>query len=141
MALKVSPQEGAEKWARRLQQAQPDISTGVDRVTEAPGIKAARSEQKMLAGVTEAVTSGKWSRAVASVDLPTWQRMMKEKGIPRIAEGVRQAQGKMADINTRLYAAIETVQSQVNGMPDITLEDRIQRSAAFQRGMASQQIK
>ena len=38
---KVTPQEFAEKWARRTQGATQDYIRGIDRVTEAPGVKAA----------------------------------------------------------------------------------------------------
>lgn len=140
MALKVNAQQYAEKWARRLSQSTEDIRTGVERVTEAPGIAAARKEDKMLAGITEAVRSGKWARAVAGVSLEEWRTATLDKGIGRISQGVQSAIPKQVEMATRLLSAIETVKNRVDSMPDITLEDRIAKSAAFQRGMAEASI-
>ena len=94
----------------------------------------------MLAGITEAINSGKWSRAVAGVSLEDWKNATIEKGIGRISAGVDNAMNKQVQMAEQLLAAVDSVVSSIDSMPDTTLEDRIARSAAFQRGMAEKRI-
>src|SRR5574341_549499 len=56
---KVTPQEYAEKWARRTRGATQDYVTGVSRVTQAPGAKAAQAKQLWAARIAESWTSGR----------------------------------------------------------------------------------
>tara|TARA_S200002703_G_scaffold160053_1_gene176355 strand:+ start:185 stop:610 length:426 start_codon:yes stop_codon:yes gene_type:complete len=137
---KLNATQYAEKWGRNLKGSTQDIRNGVQRVTEAPGIAAARKSDKMLAGITEAINSGKWSRAVAGVSLEDWKNATIEKGIGRISAGVDNAMNKQVQMAEQLLAAVDSVVSSIDSMPDTTLEDRIARSAAFQRGMAEKRI-
>ena len=138
---KVTAQQYVDKQARRLIGATEEIRQGVQNVTEAPGVKAARKADKMLAGITEAINSGKWQEAVANVSLPEWQRAMLDKGIGRIPAGVEAAKAKNLQMAERLLAAVDSVASRVNAMPDTNLEDRIAKSVAFMREMAKQNVK
>ena len=138
---KVTAAQYVEKWGRRLQGATTDIRNGVGRVTEAPGIKAARKADKMLAGITEAITSGKWANAVANVTLEEWKNATIDKGIGRISAGVEAALPKQLQMAEKLLAAVDSVNASIDVMPDNTLEERIQRSVQFQRKMAEMKIK
>lgn len=138
---KVTAQQYAEKWSRNLKGASQDIRNGVNRVTEAPGVKAARKQDKMLAGITEAIQTGKWAHAVASVSLEEWKTATLDKGIGRIAAGVDAALPKQQQMAEQLLAAVDSVVGSIENMPDTTLEDRINRSVAFQRGMAEKTIR
>lgn len=133
---KVTPAEYAEKWARRTAAATADYTRGVARVTEAPGIAAAAKQDKMLAQLTESILNGTWARRVAGVSLQSWKDSATTKGAPRIAAGVQAAQADMQRFGTELLARIDSVKGTIDQMPDLTLEDRIQRSVAFQRAMA-----
>ncbi len=82
---KLTPMQAREKHARRLKGATEDIRIGVNRVTEAPGEKAAAKVDKMRANLLAAIDSGKWSAGVKRVGLEEWKAKMTEKGIPRIA--------------------------------------------------------
>ena len=141
MPLKVNASEYAEKWGRNLKAATTDIRRGVERVSEAPGIQAARKADKMLAGITAAIQDGTWQNAVAAVSLEDWKRATIDKGINRIPLGVDGAMQKQTQMAEKLLAAVETVKNRVDQMPDTTLEDRINKSVAFQRGMSEMKIK
>lgn len=134
--VRVDPSQAAEKWGRRLSGATEDIRRGVNAVTEAPTAQAAEKAEKMRAGINAAIDSGKWQRGLRRIDLPTWQRMTLEKGLGRIAAGVSGAQPKMREFFAEVLPYISGVQSELESMPDVTLEDSISRMTHYIRRMA-----
>jgi hypothetical protein len=133
---RMTPAEAREKWARRLNAAIPDITAGVERVTEAPGKKAAAKSEKMLQGITAAVRDGTWARRVAGVSLEEWKRKMLDKGVGRIAAGVEGASAKSEDFFAQLFSYQDSIKAKLDSMPDLTLEDSINRMTAWVRDMA-----
>ena len=133
---KLTPVEFAEKHARRLKASSEDIRKGVARVTEAPTAKAAAKADKMLAKITEAVTSGKWADRLRAVSLEEWQAKMTTKGIPRISAGIDAARAKVEDFYAQMGPFQDTLQRKIETMPDMTIEDSIARASEWMRGMA-----
>ncbi len=133
---RVTPQQFAEKWARRTGQATQDYIAGVRGVREAPGQQAAEKADKLLAGVTRSINDGKWQARVSAVSLQAWQDAAVNKGAQRIAAGVQGAQSKMTRFASEVLPYLDNVVSEVKAMPDMTLEDRINRSSEFQRLMS-----
>ena len=133
---RVTPQQFAEKWARRTGQATQDYIAGVRGVREAPGQQAAEKADKLLAGVTRSINDGKWQARVSAVSLQSWQDAAVNKGAQRIAAGVQGAQNKMTRFASEVLPYLDNVVSEVKAMPDMTLEDRINRSSEFQRLMS-----
>jgi len=136
MAIRVTPEEYAEKQARNLKASTPDIRRGVERVTESPTAKAAAAEEKMIARLTESVRSGKWANGLQRVTLEEWKAKMLGKGVPRIAAGIDAAYDKVVAFASELLPFQSTLQNKVEGMPDLTLEDNIERASEWMRGMA-----
>lgn len=141
MTVKLTPQDAVAKHAARLKASTGEIQKQVMKVSTAPGQQAAKKADKMLTNITNAVTSGRWGRRVASVSLGDWQDAMVKKGIPRIAAGIDAAAPKVEAFFTEFFPHLEKVQSEVNAMPDLTLEDNInrmvhtvRRNAEFKRG-------
>lgn len=134
---KLTAQEFAEKWQRRLTAASPDIQKGINRVDTAPTEKAAAKKDKMLQNLTMAVQSGKWETGLRRVTLSDWKSAAINKGIPRISQGVMGATGKVTDFASQLLAFQDGLQSKVNSMPDLTLQDSINRAVAWIQGMSS----
>lgn len=133
---RLTPQEAQTKWANRLKGATADIQAGVNRVTEAPGVKAAAKQDKMLQNLTASVQSGKWKRGVLRVTLDEWKSAFLNKGIGRISAGVDAASGKMSDFYSQLFPFQDNLRNQIAAMPDVTLDDNLNRMVAFARGMA-----
>lgn len=127
------PNASAAKWAANLQNATQTITDGVNGVTIAPGIAAAR--QKDVWAQNTVAAKDKWSSRVAGVTLGSWQQSMIQKGIPRIAQGAVQAQPKVASFLTQLMPAIAQVKSTLP--PRGTLDQNIARSNQFIRGMSN----
>lgn len=138
---KVSPEEYAEKWGRRLKGSTEDIRRGVERVTEAPGAQAAKAADLMLARLTEAVSSGKWANQVGKVSLEEWKDAITVKGLTRIAQGVDQAQTKQIEMAKKLLAAVDASAAIARALPKGTLEDSINRAATYMREMHKRRIK
>ncbi len=138
---RVNAQEYAEKWGRRLTASTEDIRRGVERVTEAPGERAARSQEKMITNLLDSVNSGRWARAVSSVTLPEWKESILSKGIQRIAAGVTAALPRQVQMAQTLLANVEAVQAEVERMPNVTFEDRLARMDRWARGMHERPVK
>lgn len=137
MPVKVTAAQLTEKWQRRLKGAIEDMRQGVDRVTEAPGAAAAAKADKWQAAISEARTKDKWRRRVGAVTLEEWKTSMKEKGLSRIASGVDGATDKMQRFAAQLIEHQNAGLVMLEKLPDLTLEDSINRMAAWTRHMAS----
>jgi len=134
--LKITPEEFADKHARRLKGAIEDIRTGVMKVTEAPTAKAAAKEQKMIQNLQQAVQSGKWGSRLRAVTLEQWQAQIINKGLGRVASGVDEAKDKVTKFASQLLPYEADLKSKVDKMPDLTIEDSIARATAWIRGMS-----
>lgn len=133
---KVTPDQFADKWNRRIKAAVPDIQAGVQRVSTAPGEAAAAKADKMLQNLQEAVTSGRWANRVRSVTLEEWRAQTLNKGIPRIASGADGAVNKQREFASQLLPYLDRVVAEVKRMPDLTLEDSINRAVHVIREMS-----
>ena len=133
---RVTPEEFAEKWARRTAGAVNDLRAGIEKVSEAPTAKAAAKADKMLQKVTEAIQSGRWANNLKKVPLEEWKRKALEKGVPRVAQGVEAAREKSRAFAEQLLPAVDAAVAEVKRMPDITIEDSINRVAAYIRAMS-----
>ena len=132
---KLTAAEFAEKWQRRLSAAAPDITKGINRVDVSPTEQAAGKKDKMLANLTASVQSGKWEAGLRRVTLADWKKAATEKGVPRISQGVANAGGKVANFASQLLSYQDSLQSQITNMPDLTIEDNINRAVTWIRGM------
>jgi len=133
---KVTAEEFAEKYARRMKGAIPDIQRGIERVSEAPTKRAAAKKEKMRARVLEAIDTGRWEAGLNAVSLEAWKAEITEKGISRIPQGVDRATGKVADFARKLLPYQDALAKKIQTMPDLTLEDAVNRAAEWIRGMS-----
>lgn len=134
---KLTAQQFADKWARRLQAASPDIQSGINRVDVSPTEKAASKQDKMLQNVTASIQSGKWAEGLRRVTLSDWKNAAINKGIPRISQGVTGAGPKVQQFAQQLLTFQDGLQSKITSMPDLTLEDSINRMTTWVRGMST----
>lgn len=128
-----TPQEVADKWATRLGQSTAAITAGVDRVTINPAEKALAAKDKMVTNWNNAVNEGKWESGLQRVTLSSWKNDMKTKGIARIASGANAAKPKMQAFMTDFLPFVTTVQTEIDDMPDLTIEDSIARATHWIR--------
>lgn len=133
---RLTAQEFQDKHSRRLKAAVEDVRRGIDRVTESPTDKAAAKKDKMLMNLTAAVNSGKWEAGLKRVSLDDWKRKARDVGVNRIAAGIDAAKDKVIDFAAQLLPYIDRAQSEITNMPDVTLDDNINRMNTFIRRMA-----
>ena len=136
MATK-DPKAIAEKFVRRAQAATQDMINGVNAVTTNPAQQAIAKEAKLRNNVIEAIDSGKWRRGMQSVTLEGWKEAMTKKGAPRVAAGVQAAQGKMEAFYAELLPYEDQLKQKLATMPDLSLEDSINRAVTWMRGMSN----
>lgn len=132
--ITITPTEAADKQARNLKNSIPDIRRGVEAVTESPMEKAARNPEKWLSGMQQ--SAGKWARNTAKVSLADWKGSMLGKGVNRIAEGIDNAHGKVVSFYDKLFPFEEALKTEIDKMPDTTIEDSVARASAWIRGMS-----
>ena len=133
---KLTPAEFQEKHARRLKASTLDISKGIDRVTVAPTKLAAAKIDKMKAHLDEAFASGKVKRSLEAVTLEDWKKQARDVGVGRIAMGIDAAAGKVTAFAEKLLPAVDAAAAKVKAMPDLTLEDSINRMTTMVREMS-----
>lgn len=132
----LTPQQFQEKHARRLKGAIDDMRTGINNVTEAPTMKAAAKQEKMKSRLVASLDSGIWASRLRKVTLEEWKSKTLDKGLNRVAGGIDAAADKVIDFAGQLLPAITGAQGKIATMPDVTLEDSINRMNTFVREMA-----
>ena len=125
--VKVNVEQFTKKWGDRLTGATEQITNGVNNVSTAPGVMAAKKQEKMRAGINRALDSGKWAKNVAAVPLADWKNAILTKGLQRLSSGVEGAKPKVAAFAGKLLPYLDGLQKTVGAMPDLTLQDNINR--------------
>lgn len=133
---KLSATEFQEKHARRLSAATEDVRKGIDKVTVNPCELAAQKKDKMLANLTAAVSEGRWESGLRRVSLEAWKDKAKNVGVGRIASGITAAKDKVIAFAEQLLPHIDNGIAAIKKMPDLSLEDNINRMTTFIRHMA-----
>lgn len=131
---RVTPAEYQEKQARRLKQSLADLEAGIRRVQTAPTQQAADKQQKWAQNT--AASAAKWARNTRAVSLEQWRDATLSKGIPRISGGIDAAAPKVIAMAERLLPAVDAAAAKARAMPDLTLDDNINRMSTFVREMA-----
>ena len=133
---RLTPVEFREKHARRLKAAIPDMRIGIEKVTDSPTAKAAAKADKMKARLIAKIDDGTWASRLRAVTLEEWKGKMIDKGLSRVAGGIDGAAHKVEDFAGQVLPYIDKLQAEVKSMPDLTIEDSINRMTSFVRGMA-----
>jgi hypothetical protein len=123
----LSSSQISDKWNRRMKSSVTDIQNGIDAVTENPAAKAIEKQDKMLQNLTQAITNGKWAAGLRDVTLSDWKTKTKDKVGQRLASGVDGAMEKRKKFDSYLVNQLNAVLPEVNAMPDMTLEDSVNR--------------
>lgn len=124
----TDPAAITKKWLTNLSQATQSITDGVNSVTTAPGVTAAKAKQRWLNRVME--SADKWATNVSKVSLAEWQSAMLNLGIGRIASGAQQKQDRYAKFATQFMPYLEAGKQKIAAMPKNTLSDSIAKSSA-----------
>ncbi len=129
--MRGTPASIQEKWASRLSGATAEISAGIDRVTVAPGQKAAQKKDKWLQNVQ--ASQDKWASRVAGVSLEAWKQAAKTIGVQRVATGAQAKKEKFGAFIQEFSAHLDMLDQKLTSMPDTTFEQRVQRMVVAAR--------
>ncbi len=114
MPLRATPEEASQAWREGLGRAGPKIERGVDRVTQAPGQKAA-------------------AKKTAFAD---WQQSVKDS-LGRIT-GISDLKArKYSDRIAPVFSHMNSIMPSIDSMPTDSLDQRINKSSEYQRKMAA----
>ena len=133
---RLTPAEFREKHARRLKAATEDMRKGIEAVTESPTAKAASKMNKLRTNLLKAIDSGKMAKRLKAVSLEEWKRKTVDVGIGRVAAGIDASAAKVEDFASQLLPHLDKLKTEIDHMPDVTLDDSINRMVAHTRGMA-----
>lgn len=125
------PNKVAQKWKTNLSSAGPSITDGINAVTEAPGIAAARNVEGYIQGILNA--REKWVKRVGSVPLETWRQKALTVGVPRISQGATANVDKVEGFMREFLPHVEAGQQMLKTMPKVSLDDGINRMVAMVR--------
>ncbi len=143
MATKVNmnPAEISEKWNRRTKAAVSDVQAGIQRVTESPAQKAVAKAAKMKANLVKSIDDGTWAKRLGSVTLEEWKTKTAQKVGERLSGGVDGAMNKRAKFDSWLVGTLNNVLPKIDSMPDMTLEDSVNRVRTLMEHMSKNSYK
>jgi hypothetical protein len=90
----------------------------------------------MKTNLLAAIDSGLWKRRLQAVTLDEWKTKARDVGVNRIAAGIDAAHSKQVEFYSKLLPAVDAAKTKINSMPDVSLEDNINRMSTYVREMA-----
>lgn len=88
---RVTAEQRAKKWANNTVANIDSYKNGITNTTVDPMARAAESQDLWAQGVQRAASNNKFAERCRSVSKAAWQRAAIDKGVARIADGVKQA--------------------------------------------------
>lgn len=120
-------------WLAGMSGATAKYTAGIQAVSTAPGVAAARQADVWVQNTTAA--KAKFQKNVAAVDLGSWQQAAVQKGAPRLASGAVASQSKMANALQQILPQIASIKQSLP--PRGNLEQNIARMNAYVRAASN----
>jgi hypothetical protein len=138
---RVTAEEYAEKWTRRIKGSTEDIRRGISKVSVSPTEQAAKKAELALQKIIAAFQDGTWAAQLRKVGLEDWKASAIGKGLQRIAAGVDAAAPRQVQMASSLLAAVDASVAEANATPRGDLEANITRMTTFVRGMNKRKLR
>lgn len=130
----VDASTAAQRYVAGASQGQQRFVEGVQNTQKDPTALAVAQQQKMLANVTAAITSGKYARGLNRVGKAGWQQATIAKAA-NYSVGIQAGAAKYEQAIGPVLAQISSLQSQLASMPRATFQDSLNRMVAFSTGL------
>mgnify|MGYP001588059335 CR=1 FL=1 len=124
-----------KKWNDRVSVAGQDYIDGVQNPSKSWEQRSTAAKAKFAAGIQKAISEGSREKGIAARGQAGYISKTVAKA-DRFGSGVSGAQDDFAREMGKVLAFENTIQAKINAMPDATLEDRIKKSAEWQREMS-----
>jgi hypothetical protein len=126
----------AQRWQQSASGAQTRYTEGVQATSVDPTALAAAQASKMLQGVQQAITSGRWQRRLAEVGAAGWKSATLAKA-NNSSTGIAASGSKYQQGYGQFAAYMQPYQNQINSMPKNSLADSIARATAWIQNAAN----
>lgn len=123
----ITPAQAAAKLTSRMQQSGTLYRDGVNAVTVNPAELAAAQEDKWFTRLQDAYNNQRFSKGLATVSLQDWKTAVNDLGVQRYTQSADKAGANYLKFANVFYPFLETVQAEIAGMPNNTLQDSIDR--------------
>lgn len=129
-----SAAEVAQRWVSSAAGAQQRFTDGVQSTQKDPTALAIQQQTKLSTNFAQAVSSGRWARNLGRVGKAGWQQATVAKAA-NYSTGIQASQGKYEAAIGPVLQIEQSLQSQIASMPKTTLQDSINRMAAWATGL------
>lgn len=130
----VDAQTAAQRYVQGASQGQQRFVEGVQSTSKDPTALAVAAQGKLVANFNAAVQAGKFARGLSRVGKAGWQAATVAKA-SNYATGIQAGASKYEQAIGPVLSQIATLQSQINAMPNNTIEDSAARARAFMIGL------
>lgn len=113
---------------------QANYVAGVQATTKDPTALAVQAQAKLQANFLAALQSGRWARNLQAVGLTGWKSAVVAKA-GNYATGIAAGATKYSQAYAAMLPQMQSLQAQIDGMPNVTIGDANARSAAWATGM------
>jgi hypothetical protein len=134
LAFIVDAQTAADRWAGSAGVAQQRYTEGIQATTVDPTALAVAQQAKLVSNFTAAVNNGRWARALQRVGGAGWKSAAIAKA-SNFGTGFSAGRQKYADAIGPVLAFEAQLQQQIDAMPSATIQDSINRMAAWANGL------
>lgn len=139
--VEVTPEEFARRWNRNLKASSETIRYGVQNTDKDPPREAIKKKEKLKQRFIESIDNGTWENELGKVSKAEWQDKMINVGIPRVPAGADSAMPEVTAFASALLPKVYGLKKEIEKMPDLTLQDSINRMTKWVTEMAKFQWK
>lgn len=133
MTIKTAQQASA-KYAAGASAGQAAYAAGVAATTKDPTALAVAAQAKLQANFLAALQSGRWARNLGAVGVNGWKAAVAAKA-SNYSTGIAAGEAKYATAYSNMLPQMQSLQAQIDAMPNVTIGDANARSAAWATGM------
>lgn len=124
----------AARWVASAGAAQQRFTEGVQATTKDPTQLAIQAQAKLVQNFNAAVSAGRYARGLQAVGQAGWKAATVAKA-SNYATGINASQDKYLTAIGPVLQIEAQLQQQIAAMPNTTLQDSINRMAAWATGL------
>ena len=122
------------KYTAGASAGQAAYSAGVQATTKDPTALAVAAQAKLQANFLAALQSGRWARNLQAVGASGWKAAVLAKAA-NYGVGIAAGATKYQAAYQSMLPQMQSLQAQIDAMPNVTIGDANARSAAWATGM------